>query len=422
MAFNIFATAVSDIPLANLDANFTLIGAAAAVSTLYPTASTSITYGTAGTTHYLSGTGLSVAGAATVGTTLGVTGTSTMAAINASGNVTVTKGVQGDAFFVLGIGSRGVSIGTDTASATAYMSTTNGTTALGLGVNGGFAALTISTTGAVSIPGTTTGTGFIRSLATSNTVGTPTFYLSTSMIREGADASFNVDTFDGAAYQNRLKIVGATGAVTIPGTLGVTSTVEAGLTISRSTDATCAIYLNRSGGANSWAMYRYGSSASDKFAIGRPGASEDFTITTAGIVTMGAYGAGAATFSSAGVISSVSDERLKIKDGTIADPIPMMMALEPGYYFGKPEANMGDGRQLGFYAQNVRKAIGPEAAPDPEDQVNLDADGNEVSRTTRPWGYYDRSVLAVAIEALKVHEGRLAVLQADFQAYKNSHP
>ena len=139
-------------------------------------------------------------------------------------------------------------------------------------------------------------------------------------------------------------------------------------------------------------------------------------------VTMPAYGAGAATFSAAGVISSVSDERLKIKDGTIADPIPMMMALEPGYYFGKPEANMGEGRQLGFYAQNVRKAIGPEAAPDPEDHVSLDKDGNEVSRTTRPWGYYDRSVLAVAIEALKVHEGRLAALQADFEAYKATHP
>ena len=62
MAFNIFATATSDIPLANLDANFTLIGAAAAVSTLYPTATTSITYGTAGTTHNFSGSGVAVTG------------------------------------------------------------------------------------------------------------------------------------------------------------------------------------------------------------------------------------------------------------------------------------------------------------------------------------------------------------------------
>ena len=45
-----------------------------------------------------------------------------------------------------------------------------------------------------------------------------------------------------------------------------------------------------------------------------------------------------------------------------------------------------------------------------------------IKRDERPWGYYDRSVLAVAIEALKVHEGRLAALQADFEAYKSSHP
>ena len=71
MAFNIFATATSDIPLANLDANFTLIGAAAAASTLYPTASTSITYGTAGTTHNFSGSGLAVTG--TLSNTTGAT-------------------------------------------------------------------------------------------------------------------------------------------------------------------------------------------------------------------------------------------------------------------------------------------------------------------------------------------------------------
>jgi hypothetical protein len=55
MAFNIFATATSDIPLANLDANFTMIGSSAVASTLYPTATTSITYGTAGTSHIFSG-------------------------------------------------------------------------------------------------------------------------------------------------------------------------------------------------------------------------------------------------------------------------------------------------------------------------------------------------------------------------------
>ena len=71
MAFNIFATATSDIPLANLDANFTMIGSSAVASTLYPTATTSITYGTTGTIHYFSGSGLAVTG--TLSSTLDAT-------------------------------------------------------------------------------------------------------------------------------------------------------------------------------------------------------------------------------------------------------------------------------------------------------------------------------------------------------------
>lgn len=136
--------------------------------------------------------------------------------------------------------------------------------------------------------------------------------------------------------------------------------------------------------------------ANANFYLTTNGTTQAIKVDTSQIVTMSAYGAGAATFSSAGVISSVSDERLKIKDGTIKDPIPMLMALAPGYYFGKPEANMGTDRQLGFFARNVRLAIGAEATPDPLDD--------------RPWGYYDRSVLAVVVESLKVVFMRLSAL------------
>ena len=145
------------------------------------------------------------------------------------------------------------------------------------------------------------------------------------------------------------------------------------------------------------------------------GGTDRLTIGGAGVVTMSAYGVGTATFSAAGVISSVSDETYKIKDGVIADPIPMVMALETGYYYGKPEANMGDGRQLGFYAQNVRAAIGPEAAPDPETYTVTDEDGVETIKT-KPWGYYDRSVLAVAIEAIKVQQAQITALTARIAA------
>jgi len=113
------------------------------------------------------------------------------------------------------------------------------------------------------------------------------------------------------------------------------------------------------------------------------------TLASTGIVTMSAYGAGAATFSAAGVISSVSDETWKIKDGVPVDTDAMVKKLKPGYWYYNDEKKeiFGKDRQLGFYAQNVNAAIGSEAAPEPEEG--------------KPWGYYDRSVLAVVVMSLQ---------------------
>jgi hypothetical protein len=116
---------------------------------------------------------------------------------------------------------------------------------------------------------------------------------------------------------------------------------------------------------------------------------ERMRIASTGIVTMNAYGVGSATFSAAGVISSVSDETWKIKDGVPVDPDSMLKKLEPGYWYYNDEKKeiFGVDRQLGFYAQNVNAAIGPEAAPTPEEG--------------KPWGYYDRSVLAITVMSLQ---------------------
>jgi hypothetical protein len=129
---------------------------------------------------------------------------------------------------------------------------------------------------------------------------------------------------------------------------------------------------------------------------------ERLRISSDGIVTMSAYGAGAATFSAAGVISSVSDETWKIKDGVPTNPDEMIQKLEPGYWFYNEEKApvFGQDRQLGFYAQNVHSAIGEEAAPTPETYIETDEDGNALTKT-KPWGYYDRSVLAVTVMSLK---------------------
>ena len=125
-------------------------------------------------------------------------------------------------------------------------------------------------------------------------------------------------------------------------------------------------------------------------------------VSGSGIVTMSAYGVGTATFSASGVISSVSDETWKIKDGVPVDPDSMLKKLEPGYWYYNDEKKeiFGEDRQLGFYAQNVHAAIGPEAAPEPETFITENDNGTETS-VTKPWGYYDRSVLAITVMSLQ---------------------
>ena len=134
------------------------------------------------------------------------------------------------------------------------------------------------------------------------------------------------------------------------------------------------------------------------------GGTTKLYVASTGIVTMSAYGAGAATFSAAGVISSVSDETWKIKDGVPVDPDSMLKKLEPGYWYYNDEKKeiFGTARELGFYAQNVNAAIGPEAAPTPKEG--------------KPWGYYDRSVLAVTVMSLQKALSTIESLTARIEA------
>lgn len=144
-----------------------------------------------------------------------------------------------------------------------------------------------------------------------------------------------------------------------------------------------------------------GINAADNITLFDTASTGQLVVTTTG-VTMPIYGVGTATFSAAGVISSVSDENWKIKDGVPTNTDEMLQKLEPGYWFYNDEKKQAFGadRQLGFYAQNVHEAIGKEAAPTPETYVSTNADGAETT-ITKPWGYYDRSVLAVVVMSLK---------------------
>ena len=126
------------------------------------------------------------------------------------------------------------------------------------------------------------------------------------------------------------------------------------------------------------------------------------------------YGAGAITSDASGNLTSVSGEEYKIKDGVPKDPVRMLMNLKPEYYFWADTKRFNKQRQLGFFAQNVNKAIGEEAAPTPVENIWINEKGVE-SRNTPPWGYYDRSVLSVTVLALQK-------LITEFDAYKAAHP
>jgi len=166
-----------------------------------------------------------------------------------------------------------------------------------------------------------------------------------------------------------------------------------------------AVALDASGGYNCGLVF-YTRSAADGSSLATT--DERMRISSNGIVTMSAYGAGTATFSAAGVISSVSDETWKIKDGVPVDPDSMLKKLEPGYWFYNDEKKetFGVDRQLGFYAQNVNAAIGPEAAPTPEEG--------------KPWGYYDRSVLAVTVMSLQKALATIELLNARITALEGT--
>lgn len=178
---------------------------------------------------------------------------------------------------------------------------------------------------------------------------------------------------------------------------------------------------------NSWG-FRIGSIAGNSNALecvidalGAPVIKS--SLSSSGVLTLSNYGVGTATFSAAGVISSVSDETWKIKDGVPVDPDAMLKKLEPGYWYYNDEKKetFGTDRQLGFYAQNVNAAIGPEAAPIPETTITKAQDGTDIL-TSKPWGYYDRSVLAVTVMSLQKALDNIESLTARIQALEAKIP
>jgi hypothetical protein len=85
-------------------------------------------------------------------------------------------------------------------------------------------------------------------------------------------------------------------------------------------------------------------------------------LSTAGIVTMSAYGAGTATFDASGVISSVSDERAKKDIRRYRAGLAEIMKIKPiTFRYNGRSGNETEHFYNGFSAQNIEYALGPTA-------------------------------------------------------------
>ena len=114
--------------------------------------------------------------------------------------------------------------------------------------------------------------------------------------------------------------------------------------------------------------------------------SSNFTVRDDGALTALKYANGSLSVL-AGLIISTSDINLKNDDSGIINALNKVLKLNPRYFYWKKESEINcDERQLGFYAQEVKEALGEEVA-------NNNNNGK--------WGIHDRGLIAMLTKAIQ---------------------
>jgi hypothetical protein len=114
--------------------------------------------------------------------------------------------------------------------------------------------------------------------------------------------------------------------------------------------------------------------------------------------------------SSGGVLSASSDQNMKVADGEVESALDKVNSLKPRYFYWKDadgNANLEQGRQLGFYAQEVHSVI-PEASPEPVKEH----DG---------WGIYDRALVATLTAAIQEQQAIITDLKARIETLEKTN-
>ena len=112
-------------------------------------------------------------------------------------------------------------------------------------------------------------------------------------------------------------------------------------------------------------------------------------ISSVGAVTIGNLGSGTVQ-ATAGVLSIVSDARLKDEDGFVDDALTKVLKLKPRYFKWKKDNSAGlphNIRQLGFFAQEVQAVLGEEVVNSPPEGGN--------------YGIHDRGIIAMLVKAIQ---------------------
>lgn len=118
----------------------------------------------------------------------------------------------------------------------------------------------------------------------------------------------------------------------------------------------------------------------------------------AGTVRWAGYGAGAATFDASGNITSVSDERLKVKQGNFTDGLDAILKINPVLYKWNEESGMEtEHTYAGFFAQNVQ-AASPWGVGIKDDE-------------RKTMSLQDRAILAMLVNSIKTLNAKITTLE-----------